>query len=193
MNVKFFNDPPSLVLLAVSSLTEHAQFMSSLRCSELPVVESVLELCWILWSGAEEHLRTKELEEQSLYKFRSKTHLIQESEGEVSERQLKEMFPSYEEPLEEEMSGSMDTMEEDERGREGELETDVVRDSAIVKFSVEDLQHVASLHLLLYGEKVDWSVRTPDVRQLSYEISSYLTNSLQNIPGITVKPYHFDC
>lgn len=147
----------------------------------------MLELCWTLWSTAEEHLRAKELEEQSLYRFKSKTHIIQDSEEEVCARQLKDMFPSYEEFVEEEdeSSESVENMDEDDGGgREEGSETYVVGAGALVKFSAEDLQRVANLHLLMYREKVELSSsRAPNSKTMLYELSNYLTTSLGSIPG----------
>ena len=170
----------SLILLAVSSLIEHVRFVSWLRHSLLPVVERVLELCWTLWSVAEEHLRQKEIEEQSLYKFRTKTHVIQDSEEEVCERQLRDMFPSYEGSMEDELSGGAENMEEDKGRTEDGLDTDIT--GAPLKFSEDEVRHVAHLHLLMYGE-VDPSSRPLDSEKISYELSSCLTNSLGSIPG----------
>ena len=144
----------------------------------------VLEQCWSLWSRAEEHLRVREREEQSLYKFRSKTHVVQDTECEENERQLRNLFPSYEESMEEEMGGRGEEMVGDEEEKEDGAENGVVgRKEEVASFCVEDLQHIANLHLLLYGENVEKSVCPHDSRKMAYRLGSGLTNSLGTIPG----------
>ena len=77
-------------------LTEHSSSLSGLRESHIPIVDQVLEQCWSRWSQAAEESRQREREEQSLYKYRQKTHVIEEEEGEVTEEELNRVFPVYE-------------------------------------------------------------------------------------------------
>ena len=168
-----------MILLALSYLTEHVQSISLLRNSEFPVVEKLLDYCWSLWLAAEADQRARNLEEESLYKYRSKTHVIQESEDEVSERQLREMFPSYKELMDEEMSVEEMSESEDEMETEGNAGGD--SDSAI-SFNSEELYFIANLHLKLYHMD-NIPLQMAASRDMSYKLGSSLTRLMEHIPG----------
>ena len=144
-----------------------------------------MEFCWTLWSRSKEEARTKELEDQNLYRYRSKTHLIAESESDALEKQFKNVFPSYTEFMDEEY------IEEEVKEEVGG--SDPVRDHAVVSFSAEEMMSIASLHLRLYSsEDTEELWRTASNKKpskISYELASQLTVTLGDIPGI-LNTYH---
>jgi len=168
-------------MLTLSYLTEHVQSVVCVRQCQLPVVEEMLSHWWGVWSVARAESRAREMEEQSLYKYRSKTHVIQESEEEVSESQLREMFPVYEEWTEEE---EMD-VEEDGGGREEEGEAEGSPEAThggCEMFTSEEWQFVVDLHLKLHnGDAAQLQLK--NFRDIAYEIGSSLTRLLERIPG----------
>ena len=189
-------------MLAVILLTEHAQSRHTLRKSQLPVVGRLLELCWTRWSKAEEEGKLKELEEQNLYRYRQKSHVIDDGGEDMAlEEQLKGVFPDY--------SGYM---EEDSCDLEGGgvcSEPSPSADSSTIGFSSDELQCIADLHLMLYHNR-EASAGPPRVQaaaslggppqvqtaaslggpprmqtsaRMSYDLSSQLTATLESIPG----------
>ena len=176
----------SLKSLTMSHVTEHVQSVPCVRQCQLPVLEELLDHWWSLWSASEAESRAKELEDQSLYRYRSKTHIIQESEEEVSESQLQEMFPVYKEWTEEEDEMSVDK-EEKEGDGQGEEEGDIEGSSeatrvGCLKFSSEELQLVVNIHLKLHAINSE-DLLIKNSKDISYEMGSNLTRLMERIPG----------
>ncbi len=170
----------------MSHLTEHVQTVRVIRHSELPVVEKLLDHWWRLWSASEAELRAKEQEEQSLYKYRSKTHVIQESEDDISESQLREMFPVFEDWEDEdgvmamEEDGRVDEVEEEDgSGGKGKMAEE---DINAVTLTSDELQSVANLHQMLYNEDTIPAV-VKSSQDMSYQLGSTLTKMMECIPG----------
>lgn len=176
--------PSRLALSAVSLLTEHVQSLSEIRSSQLPVVCEVLQLCWTRWSKAEEQQRLREAEEQNLYRYRAKTHLIDEGEGEdVVEGQLKGVFPDYQDFLEE---GEKEGVggEEGEGLCEAEAEQSGSVDGEVLGFSAEEMQSIAQLHMSLFGSGAGDSPKpSSTVKKASYILASDVAQLLGPIPG----------
>lgn len=155
------------------------------RKSQLMVVDNVLEVCWARWSVAVEESRRREIDQQSLYKYRQKTHVIEEGEGKVMEAELKGMFPVYEfmeeEGLEEKPcdagSGSCGVEEDGKPVDRAEV--------AAIAFSPEELQTISSLHLSLYHREGSVFMGTEGIQssKLSYELAGFLARSVDAIPG----------
>ena len=167
----------------MSQVTEHVQSVPCVRQSQLPVLEELLDHWWSLWSASEAENRARELEDQSRYRYRSKTHIIRESKEEVSESQLREMFPVYEEWTEEE--DEMSVEKEEKEG--GEEEGDDERSSeatrvGCLKFSSEELQLVVNIHLKLQAINSE-NLLIKNSKDTSYEIGSNLTRLMERIPG----------
>lgn len=176
--------PNRLLLLAVAVLTDHSHSLFGLRKSHLPVVGEVLEQCWTRWARAAEVSRQREKDEQSLYKYRQKTHVIEEEEGEVLEEELKRVFPVYE-FMEGEGERSCDLA----RGSEGEgkgHDEPKTDNSAPLEFSLEELQSIASLHMSLHhrGGSVSTGSRSIKSAKLSYDLAGSMARSLDAIPGM---------
>ncbi len=150
------------------------------------MVEKLLDHWWRLWSASEAELRAKEKEEQSLYKYRSKTHVIQESEDDISESQLREMFPVFEDWEDEdgvmamEEDGGVDEVEEEDgSGGKGKMAEE---DINAVTLTSDELQSVANLHQMLYNEDTLPAV-VKSSQDMSYQLGNTLTKMMECIPG----------
>lgn len=174
-----------MLLLAVVRLTERAHSLSRVRRSQRAAVLDVLELCWAAWSRAAAESRRKEAEEQNLYKYRQKTHVIEEGEGEQLEQELKRVFPVYEEYMEEE-EGSCDVDEgscDVEGGRDGSVSGAQYSTDG---FSPEELDSIATLHLYLYRKNGSVPLKACGVTsvKISYDLAGVLARSVDAIPGV---------
>lgn len=173
-----------LILLAVVLLTEHAQSRHGLRKSQLPVVGRLLELCWTSWSKAEEEAKLKELEEQNLYRYRQKSHVIDDGDDDAAlEEQLKGVFPDY--------SGYMEEESCDIEGEGVCSEPSPSTESSAIGFSSEELQSIAGLHLMLYHSQeaatsLGGPSRVQTAARMSYDLAGHLAGSLGSIPGAYV-------
>ena len=170
----------------MSTLGEYMRPLPGPRGSHVSAAGRVLELCWSLWSKEEEARRTKEREEQSLYQYKTKTHLIEEAETDILEEQLNNFFPSYAEYMEEELG-------DDDQGIEDKREPKVVGNDGRemgVKFSVDELERIASLHMLLYAGDATCSPKRSVASKSatsSYELGSYLMQMMLGIiPGMYI-------
>ena len=183
--------PIRLLLLAVALLLEHTQSLSGLHRSQLGVVSVVLTQCWVQWSRAEEESRRKEQEEQNLYRYRERTHVIEEGEGEVLEEELRRVFPVYSDLMEDEEScdttgESCDVTGGSHDMADGEVPVTAAGGSATVEFSAEELQCIANLHLCLYHKEGGVPMQAPPLAQsakLSYDMAGSLARSVDAIPG----------
>lgn len=189
-------DACRLILLAVSLVTEYTHSLSGLRESQLPVVADMFELCWSEWSRAEEERKEREQDEQNLYRYRTASHVIEEDGETALKKQLVQMFPEYRQYWEEEEEGegSCDVVEEscDMVEAQKEEEKEVDGGGVVVRFTPEELQSVASLHLLLYGgDTADTHSDTADASgvtrvesmKMSHDLAAHLAQFLCDIPG----------
>ena len=125
---------------------------SSTDCTRVPVrwfslCSSLLEQCWAVWSSAEQAARARAAEEDSLYRYRTKTHLITGDEEGEGEGVVRQMFPVYDCEFEERVEEEGGEGEE-----EGEMEGDVEGDiGPVCQFSSREMEEVSSLHLLLFA------------------------------------------
>lgn len=162
--------------------------LSKLRQSQHPMVDKLLELCWTSWRNAEEERRLKEIEEQNLYRYRAKTHVIGDEEGGGAlEELLGSAIVDY--------SGFMEDGEEGETEGEGEGETeggveDTDTDMAhgVIGFSVDEMQCIAGLHMSLYSDRDLCSVSSASVQsaaKTSYRLACDVARLLlDDIPGV---------
>jgi hypothetical protein len=146
------------------------------------VVAEVLEQCWSRWSLAAEESRQREREEQSLYKYRQKTHVIEEEEGEVSEAEVERFFPTYE-FMEEGEDGEEKSCDQTTGSCDAE-EVGKVREP-VTEFSSDELQSIASLHLSLYnpGTSISAGRASALSAAMSYDLAGSIAKSIDVIPG----------
>lgn len=165
-------------------LTECSSSLGGLRESQIPIVDKVLEHCWLRWSRAAEESRQREREEQSLYRYRQKTHVIEEEEQEVSEEELKRVFPVYDFMEEEEGSHDMGAGSCDLTS--GSCDTEGNGHEPVVGFTSEETQAIASLHMSLYNR--EWGISDESViaqsAKSSYDLAGSLANLIDTIPGM---------
>ena len=172
-----------MILQAVSLLREYTELLPVVRTSQLPATSIVFEVCWTQWSRAEEEARQKEMEDQSLYRYKAKTHVIDDDDNSV-ERELQRLFPEFHEFLEEggEGQGTGEDHESMEEEKRSNPESSGVANTAI-KFSPEEIQAVVNLHLLLYGDGAFFKPTTTRSAKESYNLAVYLARPLDSIPG----------
>ncbi len=58
-------------------------------------VRQILDEFCKIWMQYSQQKQIKEAEEDSMYKFKSKSHCMDSDEAEINEKQYKEMFPSF--------------------------------------------------------------------------------------------------
>ncbi len=182
--VSFFR----LLTLAISSISQYMHSLSGgVRASQLSVVHQFFELCWSLWRKGEEEAKARELEEQNLYRYRTKEHVVAEPESNVLDEQLKALFPSHAEFMDEDGSCDPEDASCDlEKAGKEEGSSDVTGGAAVTRLSQEEVEGVASLHLYMYGasctEAVSGSAGSR-ARIVSYQLASSLANTLDHVPG----------
>ena len=156
---------------------------SSPRSSLLSLMNELVHHCWQLWTRAEERAKRKSQEEDSLYRYKSKTHLITISETSEEEAQLEVMFPSYDQQFNED-----DEIEEDNREEkvmEGICETDG-EDQTIV-FTVSEMEQIVNSHFLLFNKvAAETSFSMPCSPTLLVKSSYSLASRLVALAGSTL-------
>ncbi len=169
------------ILQAVSLLAEYTQSLHTVRNSQLPATSVLFEICWTRWSRSEEEARLKEIEDQNLYRYRERTHVIEEDDDESLERELQKLFPDYQNYLEEEEEEGKKDEEDEERMEEERSGSESLR---TIKFSPEEIEAVANLHMLLYGDgKATDSQKSAPSAEESYALAAYLARPLDPVPG----------
>ena len=157
---------------------------SSTDCARVPVrwfslCSSLLEQCCLVWSSAEQAARARAAEEDSLYRYRTKTHVITGDEEGEGEGVVRQMFPVYDCEFEEGVEEEGGEGEE-----EGEMEGDVESDIGPVhQFSSREMEEVSSLHLLLFA--TSRSPTRPDSCSVAGSSRYSLAATLATIAGPT--------
>ena len=137
----------------------------------------VLEQCWSLWDAAEQTKRAKAIEEDSLYCYRTKTHIVSDDDEGVEEGAVRQMFPVYDCEFE---SGKeergIETKEESEPGEVGDV---------VCQLSSEEMEEVSSLHQLLFTRR-ESSQQSSTFLSSKYSLAASLTDIISCIPGDTI-------
>ena len=98
-------------------------------------------LAW--WKKQEEEKRRKKEEEESLFKYQAQKHAENETEEETSEREYKEMFPSYDNDFDDLKDSCLD-------GTSEEMETDEKEDITVDDWLTEQqLWEISETHCTL--------------------------------------------
>lgn len=161
-------------------LTSHVSGCVSERW--LAQCSSLLEMCWSLWAKAEEAARAKTMEEESLYRYRTKTHHIADEEAAEEEGAVRELFPVYDSDFEEglEAEGGGEPGETVEV--EGRKEVRDGRAEVLCQFSEEEMEEIAKLHMLVFTKEHSNSTKNL-AQDCSYSLAAALANLIGPIPG----------
>ena len=149
---------------------------------------SLLELCWSQWVKALEAAQAKAIEEESLYRYRTKTHIITDGEA-TDEGVLRELFPIYDSVFEDGLKEEGGDSEEFEEGSgiengvvDGRVQGVEEESGVICGFSNEQLEEIASLHLLLFS-KGQYRSFVISADECGYSLAATLTDVIGPVPG----------
>lgn len=142
----------------------------------LTLCGSVLEQCWSLWDTAEQTKRAKAAEEDSLYCYRTKTHIVSDDDEGVEEGAVRQIFPVYDCEFEggKEERG-MEMKEENEPGVSGDV---------VCQLTSEEMEEVSSLHQLLFTHR-ESSQQSSTFLSSKYSLAASLADIISHIPGDT--------
>ena len=120
----------------------------------LSLVKKVLAMCHMLWTIADERERKKAVEQESLYRFKPRTFEISEREEDtIVERQLQEMFPSFEEQFQDEEDDQKSDDSYEDRPDSSIQSTSPPSSSfssSISQFTDDEMHLILSLHLTTF-------------------------------------------
>ena len=143
---------------------------------------SLLELCYSQWTKLEEMAREKAIEEESLYRYRTKTHNIPE-EKEEDERAMEELFPVYDSEFEEEpgVEISEDILDNDAT-EEVKEDAEGISSSVLHQFSEKELEEIASLHIFLFA-RTQYCPVSSNREDKGYLLAASLADIIGPMPG----------
>lgn len=153
----------SVAMSAVETMSRYVQWQRrcfqggqanfNLSPSCLSVVNRLLGVCHMLWGLADQRERERAAEEESLYRYRPRTFEVSEREEElVMERQLKELFPSFENDFQGE--GENHENDHDEQGVTDDS-SKVTSACSLSQFTDDEMQLILSLHLTTFADPSD--------------------------------------
>ena len=119
----------------------------------LSLVKKVLAMCHTLWTIADEREREKAAEQESLYRFKPRTFEISEREEDtIVDRQLQEMFPSFEEQFQDEEDDrkSDDSYEDRPDSSTQSTPPSSSFSSSFSPFTDDEMHLILSLHLTTF-------------------------------------------
>lgn len=143
---------------------------------------SLLELCWSLWAKAEEAARAKTLEEESLYRYRTKTHHIADEEAAEEEVVVRKLFPVYDNEFEEGLDAEGNGDPKAREGMEGGKEAGDGEAGVLCQFSDEEMEDIAKLHLLVFTKDCCHLTKI-SAQDCGYSLAAALSNLIGPIPG----------
>ena len=149
---------------------------------------SLLELCWSQWAKAEEAARAKAIEEESLYRYKTKTHIITGDEA-TEEGVVRELFPIYDSVFEDGLKEEGGDGEEfgegsgmEDGAADGTVQGSEEGSGVICRFSNEQVEEIASLHLLLFS-KGHYRSSGTSADECGYSLAATLTDVIGPVPG----------
>ena len=117
----------------------------------LSLVKKVLAMCHTLWTIADEREREKAAEQESLYRFKPRTFEISEREEDtIVEKQLQEMFPSFEEQFQDEEDDHKSDDSYEDRPDSSTQSTLSSFSSSFSQFTDDEMHLILSLHLTTF-------------------------------------------
>lgn len=173
--VQLYDFPFRIILLCISACKTSLKTLPELSPSWRDIVWCLLELCGSLWLQCEEKERERAREEESLYRFKTKTHQIAESEDTIEEVQLRTLFPSFEKDF-------ADTVENEELSS---IYVDNPQ-QCYVQFTPQEMEQICSLHMWACGKWYGASYDSPEVKpplQEAYYLARDVSRMAGSLPG----------
>ena len=145
---------------------------------------SLIKSCWTLWNVADQAMRTASAEENSLYRYKTRTHVINAEDSEdVEEGVVRQCFPLYDSEFEEQ------TMEAEDEGKmcedmNGRGDEDMKGEGDVCQFTSEEMEEVCSLHRLLLATTTSANSPQHPLIIEKYAVAASLAGFVTHIPGI---------
>lgn len=152
----------------------------------LSLCSSLLEQCWSLWDAADQTMRAKAVEEESLYCYKTKTHNIGGNEEGEEEESVRQVFPLYDCVFEEGGEGNKQIEGETEDGERGKKEEEG-NTSGVCQFTCEEMEEVSCLHQLLFSQTTHFN---STLLTSKYSLAASLADIVCHIPGDTLRVLH---
>ena len=147
----------------------------------LSLISSLLEHCWSFWNTAEQTMQTKKAEKESLYRYKTNKHTVEEDEG-IEEEVVRRMFPVYDSVFEE---GGKDIFEKVMNDEGNGLKNEKEDEGMVCQFTYEEMEEVSGLHLLLFATNtLGGSHKRNSVLSSKYSLAAFLADIVNCIPGI---------
>lgn len=131
-------------------------------------------------------MRTKSAEDNSLFKYKTRTHVIStEVEDEVKEGVVRQLFPVYDSEFEELSIDSAveGAVNEDMKGRD---EDDIqVEGEDVCQFTSEEMEEVSCLHQLLLTSNSSTNSHQEHLFMERYSLASSLAGFISQLPGMS--------
>lgn len=170
--------------MCISACKVSLKTLPELSPSWRDIVWCLLELCESLWLQCEEKERERAREEESLYRFKTKTHKIAESEDTIEEVQLRTLFPSFEKDF-------ADTEENEELSsiyvnNPQQPPSSVDPQQYYVQFTPQEMEQICSLHMWTCGKWYGASYDSPEVKpplQEAYYLARDVSRMAGSLPG----------
>ena len=171
------------------------EFLSDTSLSWREALSGLLELCWSLWLQADEQARVRAKEEESLYRYKARTHQISMTEDAAEDEQLSALFPSYDreffteiDALDEQASDSTLGEHCDIANHQQQIASPISPPhEIIISFSMEEMATICNIHLLMYSKSYKFaSQRVPPDFPIQdiYNIASNIYGTASSIPGL---------
>lgn len=159
-------------------------------------MSNFLELCWSLWLQADEQARLRVTEEESLYRYKERTHHISVAEDVAEEEQLSALFPSYDREFLTELE-VLDELESesslgkgcDDANQQQPATSLATSPREAIVFSSEEMDKICSVHLLLYSKSYITQLASQKALstfpvQDAYHLAGNLYKFASSLPGL---------
>lgn len=148
-----------------NSKRRHSELRNSVHC--------LLNELWSVWKRAEASLQLETIEAESLYRWRTREHIIEQTSDNVTDEMLDTVFPSFD-------SYFTDQMEVEDQ----QTDTRDSKSEQHLKLESEDSNAVCALHMLLHNKEPFSVSKQPQNTALElYQLCSLWHSKLTFIPG----------
>ena len=179
-----------IILVSINACKASLETLPELSPSWRDIVWCLLDLCGSLWLQCEEKERERAREEESLYRFRTKTHQIAESEDTIEEVQLRTLFPSFEKHFANTEEDFTNTEENEELSssyvNDPQQSPSAVDPQQYVQFTSQEMDQICSLHMGACGKWYGASCDTPEVKpppEEAYYLARDVSRMAGSLPG----------
>ena len=182
-----------IIVIAVAACLKYVRVAVEVSLSWRETISDLLTLCWSLWAEADRQARKKAEEEECLYRYRTKTHQITESEEKIERGQLEFLFPSYDEEFSAKNADG-DVEMRTEGGTKAVMDESDQHSTELnySQFSREEMEMMCALHLTVHSKSRTHFTYSPSTNTISssYDVASQLSQLLQCLPGVLLYVDH---